>query len=342
MKRVGNLFETIFSKENIYLAYLDARKGKRKKHGCFEFETNLAVNLSDIYTRIHGGVYTPKPYYQFTVYEPKLRTIHAPAFMDIVVQHAIYRIVFPIFDKTFINTSFACRKGMGTHRASDYAQKCLRACSGDMYYLKCDIRKFFASIDRSVLEQLILRKIKDRTLVKIMMLFADIDAETGIPIGNLLSQLYALIYLNPLDHFIKRALKARRYVRYVDDFIVIGVTRTESLLLRRGIDGFIGPVLNLSFSKTTIQKIRKGLNFVGYRTWKSKRFIRKYSLYKFVKCLKSANTPAAISILGHAKWTCSIAYMHSKIRTIGDDTINQRAERMFGVWARAGWHGIRA
>ena len=340
MKRIGNLFETVFSKENIYMAYLDARRGKRKKRGCFEFETNLAANLSAIYTSVHSGTYRPQPYCQFTVFEPKLRTIHAPSFLDIVVQHAIYRLVYPIFDRTFIDTSFACRKGKGTHLASDYAQKCLRACDGNRYYLQCDIRKFFASIDRTRLEKLVSRKIKDRRLIAIMMLFADMETERGIPIGNLLSQLYALLYLNPLDHFVKRVLKARHYVRYVDDFVVVGLTIQEASVLRDKIGAFVTAALGLVFSKTTTQKIRKGINFVGYRTWKTKRFIRKYSLYKFVKCLKNGNTPAVISILGHAKATQSIAYMYVKIRTIGDDIIYQVARRLFAVWKTAGWIGV--
>ena len=99
----------------------------------------------------------------------------------------------------------------------------LRSCPDDSYTLKLDIRKFFYSIDRRRLKKLIEKKIKDRRLVEAMMLFADMETNKGIPIGNLLSQIYALIYLNPLDHFIKRVLKVKRYVRYVDDFILIGI-----------------------------------------------------------------------------------------------------------------------
>jgi hypothetical protein len=129
-------------------------------------------------------------------------------------------------------------------------------------------------------------------------------------------------------------------VRYVDDFLMIGISFDEAKEKKAEIEKFIQDELNLSFSKTTIQKIRKGINFVGYRTWKAKRFIRKYSLYKFTKCLKSEKDDAAISILGHAKWTNSIACLYSKIRTFGNDVINQRARRIYNIWAAAGWHGI--
>lgn len=315
MKRVGNLFGKAFSIDNIYLAYLDARKGKRNKRQCFEFETNLANNLKLIYTTIHNGTYTPRPYYKFTVYEPKERIIYAPTFFDIVVQHAIYRIIYPIFDKTFIDTSFACRKGYGTHRASNYTQKCIRNCSRQDYYLKCDIRKFFYSIDRNILRTLVERKIKDKKLVDIMMLFADMETATGIPIGNLLSQIFALIYMNLLDHYIKRNLKVKYYVRYVDDFLSIGIPHKTALYLKNKINTFIQTNLNLKFSKVTIQKIRKGINFVGYRTWVSKRFIRKYSLHKYRRMLYRNKLDSVMSILGHAKYTNSINYMVSLIDT---------------------------
>jgi len=309
LKRYGNLFEKAFSKENLYSAYLDARKGKRKKRACFEFEINLGANLMDLYDRIHNGSYKPDPYFQFTVYEPKERLIHAPAFRDIVVQHAIYRVIYDIFDRSFISTSFACRVGYGTHGASDYTQKTLRAFDADLYTLKLDIRKFFYSIDRMILRMLIERKIKDKQLVDVMMIFAEKAGPVGIPIGNLLSQIYALIYLNPLDHFVKRVLKIKHYVRYVDDFILIGLTREGCLKYKGIIVEFLKRNLCLGLSKSTIQKIKKGVNFVGYRTWQDKRFIRKYSLYKFKRSLKRGKQESIVSLLGHAKKTNSLPYL---------------------------------
>lgn len=319
LKRIGNLFNPTFSYESLYQAYLDARKGKRKKQACFEFEVALGGNIESLHKEIHEGTYKPQPYKQFTVYEPKERIIHAPSFRDIVVQHAIYRAVYPIFDKTFIDQSFACRKGMGTHKCSQQTQKYMRACGDDEYTLKLDIRKFFYSIDRAILRELIEKEIKDRRFVDIMMKFADMDTPVGIPIGNLLSQIYALIFMNPVDHFVKRSLKVKKYVRYVDDFILIGIARDQCLEYRAKIIDFIGNKLKLKLSKSTIQKVKKGINFVGYRTWKSKRFIRKYSLYKFRKMVKQNNQAAAISILGHAKHTASLPYMFKILGEIKND-----------------------
>lgn len=314
MKRTGQLFDRTFSKDNLYRAYLDARKGKRKKRACFEFETNLGANLAVLYKEIHNGEYRPKPYFQFVVYEPKERIIHAPVFRDIVVQHAIYRIIYGIFNRTFISTNFACRIGYGTHQASDYTQKALRVYNENLYTLKLDIRKFFYSINRNILRALIERKIKDNRLVDVMMMFAEGDGPLGIPIGNLLSQIYALIYLNPLDHFIKRELKVRHYVRYVDDFILFGQTRASCLARRAQIVDFLRGKLHLELSKSTIQKIKRGVNFVGYRTWQNRRLIRKYSLYKFRKMVKKGKQESVVSLLGHAKRTNSLSYMLQTIK----------------------------
>lgn len=319
MKRVGNLCKLAFSRENLYNAFLDARKGKRSKDACFEFEISLGTNLKDLHKELNDGTYRPRPYVRFPVYEPKERIIYAPAFRDIVVQHAIYRLVMPIFDKTFIDQSFACRKGLGTHKCSDQTQKYMRSCDDNDYTLKLDIRKFFYSIDRGVLRKLIEKKIKDVAMVNIMMMFAVIETAVGMPIGNLLCQLYALIYMNPVDHFVKRVLKVKKYVRYVDDFIMFGISRKLCINYRAMIINFIATKLHIQLSKSTIQKVKKGINFVGYRTWKSKKFIRKYSLYKFRKMVKQGRQESVVSILGHAKRTNSVFYMFKILREIPND-----------------------
>lgn len=314
MKRYGNLFEKAFCTDNLYRAYLDARRGKRAKRACFEFEKNLGGNLAAMHRELHDGSYAPEPYFEFIVHEPKQRLIHAPSFRDTVVQHAIYRVVYQIFDRSFISQSFACRKNYGTHKAARYARRAMQRHAGDEYILKLDIRKFFYSIDRAILRRLITRKIKDERLVNVMMMFADMETPLGIPIGNLLSQIYALIYLNPLDHFIKRVLKIRDYVRYVDDFMLIGLSRSACLMLRDAIVEFLRRLLKAELSRSSIQKIRKGVNFCGYRMWRTRIFIRKHSLYKFQKAVRKGKQESVISLLGHAKATNSLGSMLKKIK----------------------------
>jgi len=307
-KRVGNLFEKAFIIENLHLAFLDARKGKRNKRATLKFEVNLGGELNTLHYELMSGTYKPREYSQFYVYEPKKRLINAPAFRDLVVQHAIYRVIYSIFDKTFIDTSYACRKGYGTHKASEYTQREMRKYDGDLYFVKLDIRKFFYSIDRNILRKLFEKKIKDKNFLDIMCEFAEMNTERGIPIGNLLSQIYALIYLNPLDHFVKRELKIKSYVRYVDDFVLIGLTLDEAKKSKELCEKFVQDKLNLELSHWHIQKIKRGINFVGYRTWKSIKFVRKHSIYKMKKSIKKAKVESIISLIGHAKNTGTIPY----------------------------------
>ncbi|QDF29000.1 reverse transcriptase/maturase family protein [Halarcobacter anaerophilus] len=307
-KRIGYLFDKTFTVDNLYEAFLVARKGKRNKRTTLKFEMNLGAELQSLHDELHSGTYRPRAYSQFKVYEPKERIINAPAFRDLVVQHCIYKAIYEIFDNSFIDTSYACRKGGGTHKASEYTQKQMRKYSGELYYAKLDIKKFFYSIDRDILKKLFEKKIKDKRLVDLMCEFTQMNGDKGIPIGNLLSQLYALIYLNPLDHFIKRVLKVKSYVRYVDDFVMIGLALEQAKEFKNRCEKFVQDELKLELSHWHIQKIKKGINFVGYRTWKRIKFVRKHSMYKMKKAIKKFKIESIISLIGHAKGTGSIAY----------------------------------
>ena len=130
----------------------------------------------------------------------------------------------------------------------------------------------------------------------------------------MLSQIYALIYLNPLDHFIKRQLHVRYYCRYVDDFVLFGLARDEAISYRKEIIDFLEQRLNLELSKSTIAPSKRGLNFVGYRTWRSKRFIRKRSLYYARRVIRRQQQQSIISILGHARKTHSLQMMLHTVR----------------------------
>ena len=308
MKRIGNLFESCFTEENLYNAYLEARKHKRAKRSCFEFEKNLGLSLDILRKEIFDGNYTPKPYFKFPLFDSKPRIIYAPAFRDIVVQHAIYKIIYPIFNASFVDTSFACRKGKGVHACADFVQESLKKCHDDDYILHLDVKKFFYTIDHQILADLLRKKIKDERLLDIMLEFVKHDQPLGIPIGNLLSQLYALIYLNPLDHFIKRELKIIHYTRYVDDMVLIGLTLDQSHDYKQKIESFVDEHLNLGLSKALIVPIRKGLNFVGYRTWRSKRFVRKHSMFKFSCSLKKQKLDSINSLMAHALRTSTLMH----------------------------------
>lgn len=310
MKRHGHLFERAFTREALLAAFHAAAKSKHGRRACFAFERNLGAQIDALHRELHTGTYQPRPYYTFTVYEPKTRLIYAPAFRDCVVQHAIYAVVGPLFDRTFIEQSFACRLGRGTHRAADYAQAALQQSPRGSYTLKLDIRKFFYRIDRAILRTLLERKVADARMVTLLMMFADHGEPVGVPIGNLLSQLFALIYLNPLDHFVKRVLKIARYCRYVDDFVLFGLPRGWALACRDRIVAFLLETLRLELSKATLARVTRGVNFVGYRTWASKRFVRRRSLYHFRRALKAVRPEAVTSLFAHARQTHSLQHLH--------------------------------
>lgn len=322
-KRHGQLFAQCFTVDALMEAYLRARRGKRKTWSVKNFERDLGANIQALHDEIHDGTYTTRPYRRFNIQERKKRLISAPAFRDVVVQHAIYAVIYPIFDRTFIHHSYGCRSGKGTHSGNDQAQRYLRESPNDSYTLQLDIRKFYYRIDHAILRALIERKIKDRRLLVLLMMFADHGDPVGVPPGNLLVQLYALIYLNSLDHFIKREMRIERYVRYVDDFILFGLSKQEAKAHLATIRGFIAERLRLELSHWTIAPTKRGVNFVGFRTWRCTRFVRKHSLYRFSCSLRAGNIPSLTSILGNARRTGSHTHMQHRLRAERPDLIQQ-------------------
>jgi retron-type reverse transcriptase len=326
-KRHGNLFDLTFTPEGLYQAYRLARRGKRKTWAVMDFERNLGANLADLHQGLHSGNYQPQPYRVFWVMHPKPREISAPAFRDVVVQHAIYAVINPIFDAGFVFDSYGCRTNKGTHKASDRAQHYLRQSQPHSFTLQLDVRRFYYSIDRSKLRDLLARKIKDKRYLDLMMVFTDHGEPLGLPIGNLLSQLYALIYLNPLDHYIKRTLKVKKYVRYVDDMILFDLDKPTAHSLLRLVREYLGVNLGLKLSRYSIAPTQRGVNFVGYRTWRKRRFVRKHSLHSFSRALRLGDTQSLQSRLGHAKRTSSYRHLSARVRHERPDLIKHLTMR---------------
>lgn len=312
-KRTGNLYHHLCSIDALYAAYLTARRGKRSTASVSRFEENLGLELSRLMEELTDGSYTPRPYRTFWVHEPKKRLISAPAFRDVVVQHAIYKIIYPLFDRTFIHDSYGCRVGKGTHLAADQAQRFLRQCQPDSYILQLDIRKFYYSIDRTILMVLVEKKIKDQRLLRLLEMFTRDTSDKGVPIGNLLSQLFALIYLNTLDHFVKRELEAKRYVRYVDDFIIFGLGKEEAIELRDTLTEWLRNTLCLELSRWSIHPVKRGVNFVGFRTWQCTRTVRRHSLHNFGRALRAGKIDSLVSILGNAKRSATYRHMARRL-----------------------------
>ena len=260
----GNLMDEVCSWENLVQAYYSARKCKRTRLSVLEFEKNRERNLLTLQDELSSGTYRTGKYRRFKIYEPKERDIMSLPFRDRVAQHAIYRVIEPIFDRSFHPGSFACRKGRGTKAALERAARAMRK-KGCEWYLYCDISKFFASIDIAVLKKLIARKIKDERLLNIIGGILDSTRqEKGMPIGNLLSQLFANVYLNELDFHVAHSVKPRGYVRYMDDIIAFFDSKDAAKKARDDIEKFLREKLRMSLNgRTRVGRSRDRLAFCG-------------------------------------------------------------------------------
>ncbi|MGG3958432.1 reverse transcriptase domain-containing protein [Bhargavaea massiliensis] len=308
MKRLGNLYEQIIDYENLWKAYLNARKNKRFRGDVLEFTHNVEENLIQLQNELIHKTYKVGRYREFYVYEPKKRLIMALPFRDRVVQWAIYRVIEPLFDRQFIKDSYACRKGKGVQAAADRLQYWMRKLDRSYenpYYLKLDISKYFYRIDHDVLISILRRKIKDEDLMwlletiihsedtKFGVPLGDHNLEQeridglGMPIGNLTSQLFANLYLNELDQYAKHELHLRCFIRYMDDIIVLHESKQELQKILEEIDIFLRSELRLQLNnKTSIRPISTGIEFVGYRIWPTHRKLKKKTAKKMKRRLR--------------------------------------------------------
>ena len=297
--------EQIFTTDNLYKAYKDTRKSKRNKHRVFEFEKDLAKNIEDLRLSIHNGTYKPKPCREFDIWctaGQKIRHITAPDFSDNVAQFCLYNSIYPLYDKFLISQTCGCRKGKGALFSANLTQNYIRQSPLDSYYLQTDIKKYYYNIDLKVLRLELARYIQDKRIIDIIMLWC--GKTKGVNVGSLIAQFIGLIYLNHVDQFIKRVLKVKRYVRYVDDMIFIGVDYNQCKYILSNLISILS-VFGLSLSKWKILPLRKGINFCGYRTKKHIRFVRKRVLKTFRKRLKSHNYRAIESVLSMCSYSAN-------------------------------------
>ncbi|MBI5413212.1 hypothetical protein HZA42_02570 [Candidatus Peregrinibacteria bacterium] len=261
------------SLENLFRAWNEFKKGKEKKADVQEFALNLEDNLFELHHKLLDGTYQHSAYASFFVQDPKLRHIHKAHVVDRVLHHAIMNIIEPIFEKGFIFDSYSSRKGKGTHKAvrrfRQFAWRLSRNNTRTVWALQCDIRRFFDSIDHEILKNLIQRKIDDERAMDLISGLIDsfcVEKEKGMPLGNVTSQLFSNIYLNPFDQFIKRKLRVPFYLRYADDFVILA---EENIFLERLIPiiaDFLKEKLALRLhpKKIKIGKWNQGVDFLGY------------------------------------------------------------------------------
>jgi retron-type reverse transcriptase len=289
MKTYTNLFSKIISFDNIHLAYLKAKKSKRYNPNVLVFFGNLTGNLLEIKRELETENFIHSRYNEFIVNESKKRKIRAPAFRDRVVHHALCNIITPIFEKSFICDSYACRKEKGSHKAIKRLISFLKN-KNNIYCFQCDISKYFDSINHDILIKAIKRKIGCKKTVNLILKIINSfnkDTGVGIPIGNLTSQLFANIYLNELDQFVLRELKQKYYIRYMDDFLILG-SKKELHDLKTRVEQFLANELQLKMNpkKVNIFPCNKGIDFLGYIVFKNHILLRKSTIKRFIKKMK--------------------------------------------------------
>ncbi len=297
-KKIKNCFYQKLTFGKLLEAHKRSRAHKAYKNEVIKFEINLENNIINLLNNIKNKKYHLGKYYNFKVYEPKERLIKALPYVDrIVHQWYIEEFIKPYIVPKFINTTFACLVDKGTHKAVESVQNQMREFKrnyGDFWVLKCDIRKFFYSINPYILFDIMKKYISDKALLDFTRLLIfdgrKPDDKIGIPIGNYTSQFFANIYLNELDQYVKRTLKIHYFTRYMDDFILLLPTKKDCIEIKQKLETFLHDRLQLSLNdKSRYYPYKMGVNFCGYRIFTTHRLLRLSSKKKIKKNVKKWN-----------------------------------------------------
>ncbi|MEK7532434.1 MAG: reverse transcriptase/maturase family protein [Patescibacteria group bacterium] len=306
--QLGHTFSDIISVDNLLLAWQEFVRGKRGKPDVQEFGRYLMDNIMSLHEELKNFTYRHGGYYNFFVSDPKPRSIHKASVRDRLVHHAIHRLLYPFFDRTFISDSFACRVNKGLHRAinrlrdmaHEVSQNHMRTC----WVLKCDIRKFFAHIDHAVLMGVLGEYIPDKNILWLLQEIIGsfhVAPGRGLPLGNLTSQLFVNVYMNVFDQFVKHKLKARYYVRYADDFVLLSHDRAwlAAQLLR--MQEFLQERLHLTMhpQKISLQTFASGVDFLGWVHFSDHRVLRTVTKRRMMRKIRANPAEATVqSYLG--------------------------------------------
>ncbi len=290
MKRYDHLFEKIVTFDNLLLAAKKAARGKKDKRAVSDFLFHLENEIISLQEELVSGNYRPRPYTLFEIREPKVRKICSSEFRDRVVHHAICNFVEPVLERKAIHDSYACRVGKGAHKA-------VLCCQGHTqrfkYFLKCDIRKFFETIEHQCIKVRLRRIFKDKKLLDLMDIIIDHAVPgniqgRGLPIGNLTSQHFANYLMGELDHFIKDRQGIKGYVRYMDDFISFSDDKASLHLLLEKVDRFVKEEIKLELKPkaTLIAPVTQGISFLGFRVYPHLIRLKRENLIRLRKTVR--------------------------------------------------------
>jgi RNA-directed DNA polymerase len=320
------LYPQVCSFANLFQAYLNARRGKRGKVSAARFEMAQEEELFTLQEELLAKTYQPGKYHSFYIHDPKRRLISAAPFRDRVVHHALCQVIEPIWERRFIHDCYANRVGKGTHRALDRCQQFARRYP---YVLQCDVLQFFPSIDHELLQKELTRLLADEDVLwladqilasgkgvldeEYQMVYFQGDTllsalrPRGLPIGNLTSQFWANVYLNSFDQFVKRELKCKAYLRYVDDFLLFGEDKRE-LLTWRGeiIRRLAGLRLKLHENQAQVFPVNTGIPFLGFRVFPTHRRVKRRKVIQFWRKARDMQAEVSIGNLPKEKMKASL------------------------------------
>jgi RNA-directed DNA polymerase len=294
----------------LLISWQEFLRGKRKRKDVAEFQLNFSDNVLQLHHNLQNKTYNHGAYQAFKINDPKPRNIHKASVRDRMVHHAIYRILYPYFDRKFIYDSYSCRINKGTHRAinrfRDFSYKVSKNNIRICWILKCDIKKFFASIDHKILKDILEKYIADKNALWLLLRVIDSFSSknkigVGLPLGNLTSQLLVNIYMNEFDQFMKREIKAKYYIRYADDFVIISENKKYLEDLIPKISKFLEEKLKLSLhpNKLFIKTLNSGVDFLGWVNFSYHRVLRTTTKRRMIKKVTlKHNTESIASYLG--------------------------------------------
>lgn len=302
----------ILTKENLWYSYLQTQKGKPKhKVPAVRFRQQETSNLNRIFDSLSDETWKPSAYYKFKITEKKERTIYAPAYQDKIVHHMVYQVLRDFYEPKFIYDSYSCIRGKGNIAAVKRIQHHLRVHSRnnkETWLVKLDVSKFFPSIDREILKRIYRKKVICRFTLDLLDKIIDSSpTPKGLPLGCVTSQLSANVYMNEFDHFVKRTLKVKHYVRYADDLFIFCSSKEEANILKGKCKAFLASELNLSCpnEKSYIQKCSSLISGLGYKIAKTHLLVKGESKRRFIKRWKSLSKKSNREILSSLNSWCS-------------------------------------
>lgn len=279
LNQFTHTYHDTISVENLLWAWKEFKCGKGTKADVQEFQNMLMRNIFSLHSDLEDRTYIHAGYQHFRISDPKPRDIHKASVRDRLLHHAIYRRLYPFFDQKFIFDSYSCREGKGTHRAMnrfrDFAYKISKNDTRTCWVLKCDIKKFFASIDQLTLLEILKKYIPDQDVLWLLEHVIS-SFPKGLPLGNLTSQLLVNVYMNEFDQFVKHTLKQKYYIRYADDFVFLSSDRKELEAFLPAISLFLEENLKLMLhpDKVSIKTLASGVDFLGWVHFPDHRVLR--------------------------------------------------------------------